>query len=95
MRIGSSLGQYFVGTATFMVEKLDQNKDMYRKATFSKQVLLHRKNFERTNNNTKVLLQKKRFFRTATFWKKLIFRKIDIPHYVLFLGSQFVRVVTF
>ena len=43
MRIGSSLGQYFVGTVTFMVEKLDQNKNIYRKAKFSKQVFLQRK----------------------------------------------------
>ena len=29
------------------------------------------------------------FFRTATFWKKLIFQKINIPHYLLFWRATF------
>ena len=29
------------------------------------------------------------FFRIAIFWKKLIFEKKDIPHYLLFLERHF------
>ena len=39
-----------------------------------------------------------RHFCTAskdTFWKKVIFQKIDIPHYLLFLESHFFRAATF
>ena len=43
----------------FLAEELFRKKDIYRRATFSKQVLLHIINF----------------FRKATFWKKLIIQK--------------------
>ena len=95
-KMGSFLGQYFVGTATFLVEKPAQNEDIYRRATFSNQVLPHRQNFLRTDIfSTKVLLQKRYFFGTATFWKKLIFQKSNIPHYILFLKSHFAERLLF
>ena len=81
LRIGSCLGQYFVWTATFLVEKLVQNKDIYRRATLLKQVLPHCINIYRTEIFlAKLLLQIRNFFRTATFWKRPIFRKSSIPH---------------
>ena len=65
MRLGSFLGQNFVGTATFLVENLVQNSNICRRPSFLKQVLLHSKNI----------------FRTDTFWKKLIFQKINNVNY--------------
>ena len=60
LRIGSCLGQYFVGSATILVVKLFQNKDIYSRATFSEQVLPKRKDVVRTDTfSTKVLLQKR------------------------------------
>ena len=56
-----------------------QNKDIYRRATFSKQVLLHSISI----------------FRKATFWKKLISQKSNTPYYLLFLESCRFRVATF
>ena len=70
LRIGSSLGNLLVGTATFLAKELFRIKilllfiiiylftvDIYREATFSKQALLHNINY----------------FRRATFWKKANF----------------------
>ena len=50
-----------------------------KRATFSKQVLLY----------------SIKFFRKATFWKKQIFQKRNIPLYLPFLESCFFRVATF
>ena len=52
---------------------------MYRRVTFSKQVLLHSINF----------------FRTATFWEKQILQKCNILHYLVCLESHFYRAATF
>ena len=56
-----------------------QNKEIYRTATFSKQVLLHSMN----------ILGK------AAFWKKLIFQKSNIPYYPIFMESYIFRAATF
>ena len=45
---GQGNSRNFVGTATFLVE-LAQNKDIYRRVTFSKQVLLLSNNIFRTD----------------------------------------------
>ena len=99
------------------MKEIVQNKNIYRTATFLKQVLRQSNNFFRIDTFlTKVLFQKRyfftwryntcitivlllvqyfisMFFRTATFWKKLIFQKSNISHYLLFLESHFFRVV--
>ena len=79
MRIGSCLGQLLIETAIFLEEELFRKKDIYRRATFSKQVLLHIINF----------------FRKATSWKKLIIQKSNTLYYLLFLESCLFRVATF
>ena len=56
-----------------------KNKDIYRSATFSKQVLPHTINFSWR----------------ATFWKKVIFQKSNIPHYLLLAESYLFRVANF
>ena len=56
-----------------------QNKNIYRRVTFSKRVLLHSMHV----------------FRKATFWKKLTSQKSNIPHYLLFLESYVFGVATF
>ena len=55
------------------------NKNIFRRGTFSNQVLLRSINF----------------FRRVTFWNKLIFRKCNIPNCILFLDRYFFRVLTF
>ena len=75
LRTGSSLKHVPFGTATVFVELFKIKIDIYRKCTFSKQVLLHSINF----------------FRRATFWKKLFFHKSNILHYPLFLESYLFR----
>ena len=55
-----------------------QNRDIYRRATFSNQVLLHSVNF----------------FRKTTFWKKLMFQNSNILHYLLLLESYLFTVAT-
>ena len=47
------------------MENLVQNSDIWRRPSFLKQVLLHSKNI----------------FRTDTFWKKLVFQKINKENY--------------
>lgn len=61
--------------ATFAEDELVQNKEMQRRATFSKHVLLHiTKPRTRTAlSSTKLLLQEIHFFRRATFEKQFIF----------------------
>ena len=56
-----------------------QNKNIFGRGTFSNQALLRSINF----------------FRRVTFWKKLISRKCNIPHCLLFLDTYFFRVATF
>ena len=56
-----------------------QNKDIYRRAHFSKQVLLHRISF----------------FRRAESSKKIISQKRNIPHFLFFLESYLFRAATF
>ena len=56
-----------------------RDKDIYRRAKFSKQVLLH--NID--------------FFRIVTFWRKLIFHKHNIKHYLLFLKSCLLKMAAF
>ena len=56
-----------------------QNTTVFRRPTFSKQVLLHCINF----------------LRRATFWKTVIFQKSNIPHYLLFLENYLFIVATF
>ena len=56
-----------------------QKKEIYRSATFSKQVLLH-----------SIII-----FRKATYWKKLIIQKSNTLYYILFLESCLFRAVTF
>ena len=79
LRKGSYLGQLIFGTAIFFWGGIVQNKDIYRRATFSKQVLLH----------------SIYFFRKATFWKKLILQKSNTPYHQLFLESCLFRAATF
>ena len=50
---------------------------------------------KRALSSKQVLLHSINFFRKATFWKKLVFQKSNIPHYLLFLESCFFRAVTF
>ena len=76
--------RYFYSAVTFRNSYLlgggiVQNRDIYRRATFSKQILLHSINF---------------FWRTI-FWKKQVFHKSNIPHYLFFLDICFFRVATF
>ena len=47
------------------------DRDILKLATFSKQVLLHSITF----------------FTKSASWKKLIFQKSNMPHYLLFLDS--------
>ena len=56
-----------------------QNKNIFRRGTFSNQVLLRSINL----------------FRRVTFWKKLIFWKCNIPYCLLFLDSYFFRVAAY
>ena len=56
-----------------------QKKEIYRRATFSKQIILHSINI----------------FRKATYWKKLIIQKSNTLFYILFLESCLFRAVTF
>ena len=71
-------GQLPFETATFLVEELFRKKDIYRRATFSKQVILHIINFSRK----------------AIFWKKLIIQKSNTLYYLLLLESCFFRAAT-
>ena len=68
-------GQLPFETATFLVEELFRKKDIYRRATFSKQVILHIINFSRK----------------AIFWKKLIIQKSNTLYYLLLLESCFLE----
>ena len=56
-----------------------QNKEIYRRASFLKQVFPHTISF----------------FRRGKFSKKLVFQKRNIPHYLLLLESYLFRVATF
>ena len=56
-----------------------QNKNIFKRGTFSSQVFLRSINL----------------FRRVTFWKKLIFWKCNIPYYLLFLDSYFFRVAAY
>ena len=68
LRIRSSLRQLLFGTATLSGGTV-QDKDILKRANFSRQVLLHSINF----------------FRKATFWKNLIFQKAIVRSiYLLF-----------
>ena len=75
---------YFFKTVTFRNSYLlgggiAQNKDIYRRPTFSKQVLLHSINF----------------FRRDSFWKKLNFQKSNTLYYLLFMESCLSRASIF
>ena len=70
---GSSLGQLLFEIG------IVYNKNIYIRATFSKQVLLHSISF----------------FRRATFWKMIVFQKRNIPYCLLFLESYLLRAPTF
>ena len=92
----SFFGQLLRQNSYFLVKQLVQNKDIYRRAAFLRQVLLHSINIFRIDTFlTKTLLQRWYFFRTVTFWKKLIIHKSNIPQYFLFLESHFFRAATF
>ena len=56
-----------------------QDKNILKRATFSKLVILHSFNF----------------FRKAAFWKKLVFQESNILHCLLFLESFLFRAATF
>ena len=60
LRIGSSLGLLLFWSSYLLVEELLQNKNIYRRATFSKQVLLDSINFFRKT-------RKGFSFKTTTF----------------------------
>ena len=77
LRIGCSLRQLPFGTVIFFGGTV-LDKGIWKRATFSKQVLL----------------QSIDLFRKATFWKKLIFQKSNIPHYLHFLESCLFRATT-
>ena len=81
LRIGCSLVQLLFEKVSFLVEELVQNKDIYRGATFSKQVNVHSINVFGT-------ALRKRFFS-----EQLLFGKI--PHHLLFLKSYFFRMAFF
>ena len=55
---------------SYLLEQIS-TEDIYRRATFSKQILLHNINF----------------FKKARSWKKLLFQKSNILHYLLILES--------
>ena len=68
LRIRSSLRQLLFGAATLLGGTV-QDKDIYKRANFPRQVLLHSINL----------------FRKATFWKNLIFQKAIVRSiYLLF-----------
>ena len=74
MRIGGSLQQLLFETAIFS-EELLRIKISKKRATFSKQVLLHSINL----------------LRKATFWKKLIFQKINFRIIYFFWRAVFLE----
>ena len=77
LRIQSSLQQLLFGTA--FSEELFRIKISKKRATFSKQVLLHSINL----------------FRKGTFLEKTDFSENQFPHYLLFLESCLFRATTF
>ena len=69
------LENFFSKQLPFWRKNCLEKKDIYRRATFSKQVLLHIINF----------------FRKAIFWKKLIIQKSNTLYYLLLLESCFLE----
>ena len=78
LRIGGSLQQLLCGTAIFS-EELFRIKISKKRATFSKQVLLHSINL----------------FRKAILWKKLIFQKINFRITYFFWRAVFLEQLLF
>ena len=74
LRIESSLRQLLFRTAIFFGGTV-YDKDIYKRATFSKQVTLHKINL----------------FRKATFWKKLIFQEINFCITYIFWRAFFLE----
>ena len=83
--------RYFYIATAFSEQILFQQRYFFERATFSHGDIIL--------NIVIVLLLVKYyisiFFRKATFWKKLIFQKSNIPHYLLFLKSHFSIAGTF
>ena len=86
-------------TAIFLKQVLLHSNHFFRTDSFSTKVLFQSRYFftQRYNFCIIILLLlvqyfMSMFFRTVTFWKKLIFQKSNIPHYLLFLESHFFRV---
>ena len=80
---------YFVGTATFWMKEFVQNKDIYRTATFLKQVLLHSNHFFRADS------QQKCFFKIGTSSHRDIIFVLLLLLLVQYFMSMFFRTVTF
>ena len=77
----------FLGQVLFLEDELVQNKDIYNRATFPKQVLLYSQNqfffansyfFSKADSSEKKPFKKSYFFREAAFRKQLLFQKSNI-----------------
>ena len=81
---------------TFLKQILLHSNDFFRTDIFSTKVLFQKRYFFTRRNNTCIIIVLllvqyfiSMFSRTVTFWKKLVFQKSIIPHYLLFLESTF------
>ena len=84
-------GSYFLNTATFSAEELAQNKNIYRRGTFSRQLLLHRKKlfyfFWRATFSEWLHFQNLHFHNSYCFQHALFHSYTSSPQHFLFINQ--------
>ena len=75
----------FFRTATFFRPKLLPSNHILRIRNFLAQLPFETATYIRATFSKQILLHNKNFFRKAKFWKKLLFQKSNIVYYLFFL----------